>query len=343
MSGRIGAPTVADDPAPGRAPRPLPAPPSTGNIPRVLVRRNLTLALLAALVTGLALAPGALADAFSPESGGSSNADNIDTLYWLVMAIAIIVFVGVEGTLLYCMRRFKAKRGAVPAQIRGNTRLEIAWTVGAAVILVFLAAFTFVQLGDIRNPPDSDAEAEGVLFAQVGTGAPRTPSGRSLDIEVNGQQYVWRYTYPDGDANPLNNVFAYEEMVVPMGATVTLAIRAQDVAHAWWIPELGGKFDALPGHTNHTWFKVPLAAQGKSFRGQCAELCGRNHANMLARVRALPPREFEAWLDGKRREIRESNAAAARQRPQVEREQSQGDEEPASAERHPDEATKRRS
>jgi cytochrome c oxidase subunit 2 len=316
-------------------------------MPRALHRRTVPLALLAALLALLALAPGALADALSPESGGSENADDIDTLYWLTMAVAVIVFLGVEGTLFYCMYRFKAKRGAVPAQIRGNTRLEIGWTVGAAVILVFLAAFTFIQLADIRNPPDSDPEAQRVLFAQSGTSLaqsgtspmPGTPSGKSLDIEVNGQQYLWRYTYPDGDRNPLNDVFAYEEMVVPMGITVTLAIRAQDVAHSWWIPELGGKFDAVPGHTNYTWFKVPMGDRQRSFRGQCAELCGRNHANMLARVTALPPREFEAWLDAKRQEIRQSNAAAARQRPQVERSQSEGDEEPAGREPDPNEET----
>jgi cytochrome c oxidase subunit 2 len=305
------------------------------------------LALLAALAALVALAPSALADTWSPESGGSSNADDIDTLYWLVTAVAVVVFVGVEGMLIYCMRRFKARRGAVPAQIRGNTRLEIGWTLGAAAILVFLAVFTFVQLDDIRNPPASTPAAAGVVFGSAGVGkgvpassdpagsnteAPTSPDGRSLNIEVNGQQYVWRYTYPDDDRNPLNNVFSYEELVVPTDTTVVLSIRAQDVAHSWWIPELGGKFDAVPGHTNFTWFNVPGELADRTFRGQCAELCGRNHANMLARVRAVAPRKFAAYIGEKRREIAESNRQAAVQRRQVEGAQQRGEEEPAGRE-----------
>jgi cytochrome c oxidase subunit II len=138
-----------------------------------------------------------------------------------------------------------------------------------------------------------------------------------LRIDVNGQQYVWRYTYADGDNNPLNNVFAYEEMVVPAGVTVTLRIHAQDVAHSWWVPELGGKFDAIPKHTNYTWFKVPADKAGTTFRGQCAELCGRGHANMIAQVKAVTPAQFEAWYDRKKTEIKASDDAAATQRKQV--------------------------
>ncbi len=314
------------------------------NIGVALTRRKLLLALACALLGLLALASGALADTFSPESGGSPNADDVDTLYWLVQAIAIVVFLGVEGTLLYCLWRFRARRGNVPAQIRGNTRLEVGWTIGAAAVLVFLAVFTFVQLDDIRNPPASTPGAASIVFGAAGAGTgpsiatdtggsttdPPKPPGNSpaLNIEVNGQQYVWRYIYPDRDQNPLNDVFAYEELVVPTETVVTLAITAQDVAHSWWIPELGGKMDALPGHTNYTWFKVPGELAGRSFRGQCAELCGRNHANMLARVRAVTPEQFVAFLNTKRREIQDSNRQAAIQRRQVENAQEQGNEQP---------------
>jgi len=86
-------------------------------------------------------------------------------------------------------------------------------------------------------------------------------------------------------------------MVVPVDTTVTLDIAAQDVAHSWWIPKLGGKFDAISGYTNHTWFKIPAKLAGTVFTGQCAELCGRNHANMTARVRAVTPSEYERWLE----------------------------------------------
>jgi cytochrome c oxidase subunit 2 len=107
-------------------------------------------------------------------------------------------------------------------------------------------------------------------------------------------------------------------MVVPVATTVTLDIYGQDVAHSWWIPKLGGKFDAVPGYTNHTWFKIPEDMAGSVFTGQCAELCGRNHANMTARVRAVSVNEFERWIAEQKAKIRASNQAAGEQRKRFE-------------------------
>ena len=243
------------------------------------------------------------------------NADVIDTLYKIILAVAVVIFVGVEGVLLYSLVKFRVRKDAVPAQIRGNTRLEVGWTLGAAVVLVVLAIVTFAMLDDIRTPPNSDADGFATPVVENVKNAsayqPRPPNGRSLNINVNGQRYAWRYTYPDTDDNVLNNVFSYVEMVVPTKTTVTLDIEAQDVAHSWWIPALGGKFDAVPGHTNFTWFKIDKPGV---YRGQCAELCGRNHADMVAQVRAIAPAEFKTWLDDKKREIDEANKAALERR-----------------------------
>ena len=286
------------------------------------LRRSLAIAIPLALVGMLTFAGVADAGLLAPEAGGSKNADAIRTLYWLVFGLGVIIFVGVEGVLIYSLFKYRARKGAVAAQIHGNTQLEIGWTVGAAVILVFIAVFTFATLPTIRNPPNSDAAASGTAGITSGVAVAQTqklpPNGKSLAIDVNGQQYIWRYTYEDGDNNPLNNVFAYEQMVVPVGVTVTLKIRAQDVAHSWWIPQLGGKFDAIPKHTNYTWFKIPTDKAGTIFRGQCAELCGRNHANMIAQVKAVTPAEFDKWLSDKKAQIKQSDDAAAQQRKQVE-------------------------
>lgn len=279
--------------------------------------------LAGALLLALLAAVPASADSLSPEAGPTGNAQKADTLYWIIMAVAIPIFLGVEGAIIYALVKFRARKGAVPAQIRGNTRLEIAWTVGAGVVVVMLAIMTFAFLPAIRNAPESGPGgldvANANLTPPVATGGgpepPLPDDGRALNIDVNGQQYVWRYTYPDGDDNPLNNVFAYQQMVVPTDTTVVLSIRAQDVIHSWWIPALGGKFDAVPGYTNYTWFKV---TEPGVWGGQCAELCGRNHANMVASVKAVPPAEFERWLRGKRTAIDAANQAAARQREQVE-------------------------
>ena len=301
--------------------------------------RLLLTALPFALLASLAFSGVASADFFTPEDGGSANADDVDQLYKLLFALSVIVFVAVEGALVYSLFKFKARKGAVPAQIRGNTRLEIGWTVGAALILVVIAIVTFVQLDDIRNAPESGPDGLE-LTASAKPDTPSSgpvderafpPSGKSLRIQVNGQQYLWRYTYPDDDDNVLNNAFSYEEMVVPTETTVTLEISAQDVAHSWWIPALGGKFDAVPGHTNYTWFKIPARwagesfEAGKRFRGQCAELCGRNHANMVAHVRAVTPEQYEQWIEARKREIGTANEEAARQREEIEGEASEQD------------------
>lgn len=289
-------------------------------IPAALRRTPLLLTLLTASLLGsLALAGPAAAGLLGPEAGGSPNADRIADLYWIIFAIALVVFVLVEGALVYSLFKFKARKGAVAAQIRGNTRLEIGWTVGAAVILVALAVVTFVKLPGIRTPDNSGpAGLDGELVAASPTKA-LPPNGKSLNICVNGQQYVWRYTYSeDCRRNDFKAPFAYTTMVVPTDTTVTLDITGQDVIHSWWIPELGGKMDAVPGYYNHTWFKVPASLAGKTFRGQCAELCGRNHADMVAYVKALEPAEFEAWLDQHVTETEEANEAAAEQRKEFE-------------------------
>jgi len=295
--------------------------------------RLLALASLSAAALLLTFAGTASADLLTPESGGSPNADDIDTLYKYIMAVAIVVFVGVEAALLYSLFKFRARKGAVAAQIRGNTRLEIGWTVGAAVILVVLSIVTFAKLNDIRTPPNSGPEglnlADGALVA-AGPQQRLPPNGKSLNILVNGLQYIWRYNYPDGDRNPLNDAFSYEQMVVPLDTTVTLVLRAQDVAHSWWIPKLGGKMDAVPGYTNYTWFKIPSSKvkPGTIFAGNCAELCGRGHANMTATVKAVTPAQYERFIEQRKRDIRAANEAAARQRRDGESTAPQGPDAP---------------
>jgi len=283
-------------------------------------RRAFSLALFASLVAVLASASTGWGSLLAPEAGGSPNADKIRTLWWVIFAIALIVFIGVEGLLFYSLFKFRARKGAVPAQIRGNTRLEIGWTVGAALILVVLGIFTFVLLPGIRNPPNSAAAGYKGGYVQIADSVRRLPpNGKSLNICVTGQQYIWRYTYTQNCGhNDFKSVFAYTTMYVPVDTTVTLDIFGQDVAHSWWIPQLGGKFDAIPGYTNHTWFKIPAKLAGHAFTGQCAELCGRNHANMVAKVVALKPAQFEAWLQHQKDAIKAADIAAQAQRKQFE-------------------------
>ncbi len=250
---------------------------------------------------------------FTTQSGGSSNADQIDSLYKITLYVALVIFVLVEGALGYALFRFRARKGAVAAQIHGNTRLEIGWTVGAAVILLALAGLTFAKLSSIQDPVNSSPEGEHLvsdssrLYASAQQKLP--PSGKSLKITVVGRQFVWQYIYPGaGEADGLGAPYSYQQMVVPTKTTVTLNIVSADVVHSWWVPQLGGKFQAVPGYHNYTWFKVEKPGV---FRGQCALICGRGHARMTATVKAVPPAQFEAWLAYQKKQIAEANAQAA--------------------------------
>jgi cytochrome c oxidase subunit II len=270
------------------------------------------LALAAVAAVSLLVAPSALANFITPKSGGSPNADQIASLYKVVLYIAAVVFVIVEGALFYSIYRFRAKKNAVAAQIHGNTRLEIGWTVAAALILVVLTVVTFVKLPSIINPPNSSANG---LVLSASVTEPTPPNGKFVTICVTGRQYIWRYTY---GSDCLNGAFSsklpysYQEMYAPANTTVILKIQSTDVIHSWWVPSLGGKVDAVPGYTTYTWFKAPKA--GALFHGQCAQLCGRGHAAMTALVNILSPVAYKAWLTRQSALITQANAQVAQLR-----------------------------
>jgi cytochrome c oxidase subunit 2 len=164
----------------------------------------------------------AQAGALLPERGGSPNADRIASLYTVVLVLAALVFAGVTVALAYALLRYREHRNPVAAQIRGNTRLEIGWTVAATVLIVFIAVFSLTRPGAIEHPDRVEASPAAVTAGV----------GPDLRIQVVGRQYVWKFKYPNG-------AYSYGEMVAPVGVTVALDIVAVDVAHSWWIPKLG--------------------------------------------------------------------------------------------------------
>jgi cytochrome c oxidase subunit II len=272
--------------------------------------------------------PAALAGLLVPRDGsGSPNAEKIQTLYLIVLILGMVIFFAVEGLLVYSLIKFRWRRGGTPpAQIRGNTPLEVGWTLGAAGILVILTVITFIFLPGIKNPDASkpngfvaearesgaqpaagdaaqDGDAPKAQFAALDQPEPPGPANKHLEIHVNGQQYLWRFDYPGKE-----QVFSYHDLVVPVNTTVVLNITASDVDHSWWIPDLGGKADAIPGYTNHTWFRVSTPG---SYFGNCAEFCGENHADMTARVIAVSPDDYKAWLAQQAAELKQSQALLA--------------------------------
>ncbi len=273
--------------------------------PDVKRRRSaaITAVFAVSLAVSLFLAPAAFANFITPKSGASPNAHAIDSLYKIILYIAAVVFVIVEGALAYSVYRFRAKKNPVAAQIHGNTRLEVGWTVAAALILVVLTVVTFIKLPSIINPPNSNP---GIALT-ASTTEPNPPNGKKVTICVTGRQYIWQYVYGAGCrasawANKLP--YSYQEMEAPVGTTVILDIQAIDVIHSWWVPSLGGKVDAVPGYTTYTWFK---ALHPGLFHGQCAQLCGRNHAAMTALVHVVLPSQYQAWLTRQQNQINQAN------------------------------------
>jgi cytochrome c oxidase subunit 2 len=265
--------------------------------------RLLSAALASSLLVSLVLAPSAFANFITPKTGGSPNANQIHSLYLIILYIAAVVFVIVEGALFYSVYRFRAKKVRTAAQIHGNTRLEISWTIAAAAILVVLTVVTFIKLPSILNPPNSSAP-----FLESSLTQPSPPNGKKLTICVQGRQYIWRYVYGAGcEHNPfaLKLPYSYQEMVVPENTTVVISITSVDVIHSWWVPSLGGKVDAVPGYTTYTWFKAKGPAL---YHGQCAQLCGRQHAFMTALVDVVSPAAYQAWLTRQSQLIQTANS-----------------------------------
>ena len=268
----------------------------------------LLLATAAALALGALLAGSAFGDAISPEAGPTQNAVDTDTLYKIVFYIGVAIVGLVWGLLFYSVIRFRYKRGRRPPQILGNAPLELGWTIAAGAILVVIAVITYIELPNIKNPVPSGSAALAEARTENATlDQPPPPGGKALPITVSGQQYIWRYQYPNG-------AVSFQQMVVPKDTTVVLSIKANDVAHSWWIPALGGKFDAIPGYTNKTWFK---ATKTGTFTGQCAEFCGSGHAVMTAKVTVVEPTAYQSWVDAQKRLVQQAQKEVVVERKQI--------------------------
>ncbi len=237
------------------------------------VRRK-TIVLVCVALFGLVLAHVALADdpaGITPRGPDSPQAAGIEDIYWLLLAIAGGIFVLVEGALVFCLVRFRNRgrsRTAEGPQIHGATRLELIWTAIPVVILAVIITFVLYKLPGIRDVQSAKAGAQQV------------------EIEVEGRQFYWNFVYPNG-------VIQVQTLRIPAQRQIRLSINSEDVDHSWWIPSVDGKFDAIPGKTNHMEF---IAERPGTYRGQCGEFCGYEHAKMVGTVEAVPPREFDAWL-----------------------------------------------
>jgi cytochrome c oxidase subunit 2 len=234
------------------------------------------LATTGALLLVAVLAPVAFAQngGFAPVPPESPNAERISDTWVFVSIFIVAIFVLVEVllvTFIWRYRRRRRERFDDGAQIHGATSLELIWTVAPVVILFLIGGFVFYKLPGIADIPSASAGGD-----------------ERLEVRVTGRQFYWQYEYPNG-------AVAIDTLRAPAGVPVRLEVTAPegDVIHSWWIPALGGKIDAIPGVTTETWFE---AERPGVYAGQCAELCGLEHARMLASVEVLLPERFDAWL-----------------------------------------------
>jgi cytochrome c oxidase subunit 2 len=223
----------------------------------------------------------------------SPSADFIRSLFFLVVAVCLSIFLIVEGVLIYSLLRFRRKPtdpSTEPPQVYGSTPIEIAWTTAPALIVFIFALAIFRTDGKIRVDPATPPEGAEPLY-----------------VSVVGHQWWWEYRYYDrfhrdfGQAEPL--FITANELHVPASDEQTprpvyLTLQSADVCHSFWLPRLAGKTDLIPARTNRMWFQTNDPGL---YLGQCAEYCGTQHANMLLRVYVEKPVDFAKWLENEKR------------------------------------------
>jgi cytochrome c oxidase subunit 2 len=214
----------------------------------------------------------------SPHSPGT---DQIDTLLWIGFVAATIVIVAINGALIYAVRRYRGTRGSEPSQARGGRRTQLRAAAGLTVFAAAILVVSLVYTGKARETP--------------ATGPAGLASARSkpLKIETTGQQWLWRYDYP-------NEAFSYYKLVVPVDTTVELDLVSTDVIHTWDVPQLAGKRDAIPGKTNHVVFR---ADEKGVYHGQSATFSGQAYGAMRTEVDVVSPQEYEEFVKRQKADI----------------------------------------
>lgn len=209
-------------------------------------------------------------------------------LHNLIMIICAVIFVIVFGAMFYSIFAHRKSRGHKAAKFHDNLGVEIAWTVVPFLILVGMAVPSTATLIQMEDVSKSD-----------------------MTVQITGYQWKWKYEYPDQELSFFSNLSTPRDqignkekkgehyllevdnpMVIPVGKKVRFVVTANDVIHAWWVPALGVKKDAIPGFVNEMWARVD---EPGIYRGQCAELCGKDHGFMPIVVQAVPQEEFEKW------------------------------------------------
>jgi len=227
--------------------------------------------------------------ALNMPQGVTAISKDVYDLHMLILWICVVIGIGVFGTMFWSIYHHRKSRGAVPAQFHESTTVEVVWTIIPMAILIAMAipaTGTLVRMADARNA--------------------------ELTIKVTGYQWRWQYDYLDEGISFFSTLSTPQDqirntadksehyllevdnpLVVPVGKKVRILTTAADVIHSWWVPDLGWKKDAIPGFINEAWTQIEKPGV---YRGQCAELCGRDHGFMPVVVKAVSEEEFAQWV-----------------------------------------------
>ena len=250
-------------------------------------RRTLFSIMVTAAVVGVFVLAGLLVVGLGWDSfGGPQNtfapagavADLQRDIFIYALIPAIMIFIGVEAAVIYVLVRYRRQREdePPPPQTHGNQRLELAWTIAPALLLLGLAVPVIMGISEVGRDPSDDA----------------------LEVDVFGQVWSWSFQYPQyttADDAPVEVTGGSPPtFFIPAGREIAVNLHSRDVIHSFWVPKLAGKLDVMPGQTNTMWFK---ADQPGYFPGQCAEFCGLQHYDMKFAVCAVTQEEFDRWIN----------------------------------------------
>ncbi|KEI69670.1 cytochrome c oxidase subunit II [Endozoicomonas elysicola] len=225
--------------------------------------------------------------------GVTAVSRNIYGLHMTILIICVVIGLIVFGVMFYSIFKHRKSKGAVPHQFHESTLVEIVWTSIPFLILVLMAIPATKTLVDIYNTDEAD-----------------------IDIKITGYQWKWQYEYVGEDVSFFSNLSTPREqilnvreknpnyllevdepLVIPVGKKVRFLVTAADVIHSWWVPALAVKRDAIPGFINEAWTNIEVPG---TYRGQCAELCGKDHGYMPIVVEAKSQEDYDAWLEAKK-------------------------------------------
>ena len=229
----------------------------------------------------------------------------MNALYWVMLVIVIGLVIVINGALIALVIRYRSGRGreAQRLQSGGRTQLIAGGGLAALALVVFVLGVIYTEsAGEVEASGEDGLQASALTTAQRNLEVP-TGDDAPLEIKASGQQWIWRYEYPDG-------TFSYYELVVPVDTAVRVELNSVDVVHRWWVQGLSAKVDAVPGTSGQTWFK---ADQEGVYDGASYAFSGTGYSTMRTQVRVLSVPAYQAWIEKQASDIAEAQGIVQRQ------------------------------